>query len=452
MPRHEVQFIVGSNGSALMPSVAGSHVLRVEPTNAAGEFKFGVGQVVGDLAAKGLTPSDVALDLLLLAVAVQIADTRIERSLHAQDSWSREIDITVSVAEPDLWQQGTRLIERMLRFLSGDLWSLRFVKRAAGSITGKPPKFLALVEIDEVRLFSGGMDSYLGAVEALAAARRPMFVSHYWDLGTSSQAKCASLLGAEFGDIAPRHLRVHVGADKNDFVGTSEVEHESTQRARSFLFFALAAVAASGLGKPVPIVVPENGLISLNVPLDAHRLGAYSTRTTHPFYMGRWNELLRHLSIPTQVENPYRFLTKGEMILRSPNLEFVRRTVGETISCSSVAKARWEGHAPAHCGYCYPCIIRRAAERKGLGAEVTNYHQLKDLNTTVARGAAKGEHLWSLRYMAERLERRPKDAVALVHKTGSLGDLTPAEQIAAADVFHRGIAEVDTATTGITFS
>jgi hypothetical protein len=29
--------------------------------------------------------------------------------------------------------------------------------------------------------------------------------------------------------------------------------------------------------------VPENGLIVINVPLDPLRLGAFSTRTTHPF-------------------------------------------------------------------------------------------------------------------------------------------------------------------------
>ena len=47
---------------------------------------------------------------------------------------------------------------------------------------------------------------------------------------------------------------------------------ESTTRGRSFLFFALAALAASGLGGQPVIYVPENGLISLNVPLDPLRV------------------------------------------------------------------------------------------------------------------------------------------------------------------------------------
>ena len=59
------------------------------------------------------------------------------------------------------------------------------------------------------------------------------------------------------------------------------------------------AFAATGLAPPFSLAVPENGLIALNVPLDPLRLGALSTRTTHPFYIARWNELLaegRHVA------------------------------------------------------------------------------------------------------------------------------------------------------------
>ena len=48
-----------------------------------------------------------------------------------------------------------------------------------------------------------------------------------------------------------------------------------------------------------------------SIPL---RLGALSTRTTHPFYMARWNELLAALGISGRIENPYWHKTKGEMV------------------------------------------------------------------------------------------------------------------------------------------
>src|SRR6266852_896439 len=53
------------------------------------------------------------------------------------------------------------------------------------------------------------------------------------------------------------------------------------------------AFAGSGFEKRFVLYVPENGLIALNVPLDPLRLGSFSTRTTHPFYIARWNELLK---------------------------------------------------------------------------------------------------------------------------------------------------------------
>jgi hypothetical protein len=61
------------------------------------------------------------------------------------------------------------------------------------------------------------------------------------------------------------------------------------------------------------ITVPENALISLNVPLDPLRLGAFSTRTTHPFFISSFNTFLSRLGISAQLFNPYRFKTKGDM-------------------------------------------------------------------------------------------------------------------------------------------
>jgi hypothetical protein len=49
----------------------------------------------------------------------------------------------------------------------------------------------------------------------------------------------------------------------------------------------------------------ENGLIAINVPLDPLRLGAFSTRTTHPFYVARWNELLAALGVTGRIVNSF---------------------------------------------------------------------------------------------------------------------------------------------------
>lgn len=214
------------------------------------------------------------------------------------------------------------------------------------------------------------------------------------------------------------------------------------RRARSFLFFSLAALAASGLDREPAIFVPENGLISLNVPLDPLRVGAWSTRTTHPFYMSRWQELVDALGIGASIENPYRFKTKGEMLADCANAALLRRHVGETISCSSITKARWQGLSLRHCGYCVPCLIRRAAIIKAFRNDPTTY-TLADLAARpLDSKSAEGEHVRSFQMMARRLADRPDLARILIFKSGPLSDYPDRDVAEYTGVFTRGIEEV----------
>ena len=48
---------------------------------------------------------------------------------------------------------------------------------------------------------------------------------------------------------------------------------EDTTRSRSFMFFAHAIAYASAMNKSIELIIPENGLISLNIPLAHTRLG-----------------------------------------------------------------------------------------------------------------------------------------------------------------------------------
>ena len=161
-----------------------------------------------------------------------------------------------------------------------------------------------------------------------------------------------------------KRLRVWTNIPKG-FV--QDVELENTTRGRSFLFFAIGVLAGTGLDEPFILRAPENGLIAINVPLDPLRLGSLSTRTMHPFYIARWNDLLRQLEIPGRVENPYWNKTKGEMMMACANPEVLRHLISSSISCSSPTKARWIKHGTEQCGFCLPCIIRRAAIEKFLG-------------------------------------------------------------------------------------
>lgn len=399
---------------------------------------FGIGQMLDQLAVRGLFPTDRAIDLMILAAIVTAADTRISRASESQDSWTREIDLYLPAQEPELFAAHAQLIERILAFLTGDRWRVFFRRRHVDNAQLLVRSQLNVTPFSSVCLFSGGLDSFIGAIDLLARGQNPLLVSHYWDLSTSSQELCAQRIGAVYGDVAPRHVRARIGFPDTLVQGSAP---EKTTRGRSFLFLALAVLPASALNNPA-LYVPENGLISLNVPLDALRLGAWSTRTTHPFYVARWQELLDHLGIATTLTNPYRFQTKGEMIAECANQVLVKRHAVETISCSSVTKARWKGLPPSHCGYCTPCLIRRAAILSALGKDATTYSLANLAGAKLAARSAESEHIRSFQLMAHRLANQPGIEDVLVHKPGPLSDYPPADIAQYAQVFCRGIKEV----------
>ena len=78
---------------------------------------------------------------------------------------------------------------------------------------------------------------------------------------------------------------------------------EITTRTRSFLFFTHAIILASCLNKKTNLYIPENGLISLNIPLTNTRLGSSSTRTTHPYYMKMLQSLLNLKELPKNLDS-----------------------------------------------------------------------------------------------------------------------------------------------------
>jgi 7-cyano-7-deazaguanine synthase in queuosine biosynthesis len=403
---------------------------------------YGIGDALDMLWRLGRMPSETAIDFLILAAMVNAADTRVSRSANAQDGWTREIDVIVPVSNVALWIGQTDLIERTLRFLTGDHWRIFFRNRPSGfDHIAKSPTKLPLTNFDEVCLFSGGLDSLIGAIDILDQKQTPILVSHYWDSETSkAQNALLTLLKKKYTASAFKSLRVRLGFDKNH-VNTGEIEN--SLRARSFLFFGLAVLAASAIGGPANVIVPENGLIGLNVPLDPLRLGSLSTRTTHPYYMARVNDLLRAIGLSVTLVNPYRHQTKGEMIKNCRDLSFLRTISEYSMSCSSPAKARYKKLPPQHCGTCVPCLIRRASLQAGLGiADATTYAVPSLIGRTLDTTAAEGEHIRSFQLMIERLCTNAGVAKSLVRIPGPLND-APSEVDDYIDVFRRGILEVN---------
>ena len=133
-----------------------------------------------------------AADLAILAGLINPADTRISRAANAQNGWSREIDLLVPVSNQALWVAQGELLSATLKFLTGDFWRIAFRDRPAGFDTiVEQANTLSLDSYDEVALFSGGLDSLIGAIDLLTAGKRPMLVSHWWDAANSKAQQAA---------------------------------------------------------------------------------------------------------------------------------------------------------------------------------------------------------------------------------------------------------------------
>ena len=425
-----------------------SAVYEIDFLDGGRRMGFGIGQALDQLAWLGLRPSERAIDLVLLAALVNAGDTRVSRAINAQDGWTREIDLYVPVSVPKVWNDERQSIEALLKFLTGDRWRVLFRARTKRTAAlAKQPNRVAIDGLTEVNLLSGGLDSLIGAIDCLANGKCPLFVSHYWDAETAkAQTNLLRAMGKHFSGIKIKNIRVRIGFDRHD-LDTGETE--PTQRGRSFLFYALATLAASAFDGLMVVNIPENGLIALNVPLDPLRIGALSTRTAHPHVIAGMIRLTDAVELSVSLTNPYRHMTKGEMVSACADGAFLRKVVGDSMSCSSPSKARYKGLSPRHCGYCVPCLIRRASLKSGLGVDDPTLYTVEDLRAkTLASDRVEGEHVRSFQLMAQRIKTAPELAKILVHKPGPLVD-APDEIPDYADVFRRGVLEVGKLLQGV---
>lgn len=329
----------------------------------------------------------VVRDLFRIALSVVAADHGVCRE-RAQDGWTRQIELSVPVEDLDLWRKQRSAVERMLRFLTGDIWNLEFTSSKGHPFyADESPRFLKGAT---VALLSGGADSLVGAID-LSSSKTP------WT--AVSQTSSETQVQSAFAEAAKatRHLPwthgVHI-----------PFESEGSQRARSMGFFAFGIIAgvateAYHSGEPITLCASENGLISLNPALTPARIGSASTRTTHPCFIGQLQLLLNNLGINVQLENPYQLKTKGEMYSECTQRELFETLASKSMSCGK------SGRINMHCGRCVPCIIRRAAFRQsgipdatryqyGPGAEMNGFRQSDDVRCAYIGSANHADRDW----------------------------------------------------------
>ncbi len=389
-------------------------------------IRSGVGRVGGlvpaGLLQARLSPSPRAWDFCSIALAVVAADEAVTRS-KSPNGWTREIDLTVSVSEPDFWADQAHSLETALRFLTDDLWTVGFVR---GDPPYAPLRRPSSRKEDCVCLLSGGMDSLIGAIDAVAAGRRPLLVSQKAKGDSADQKRFAERISN--GTL---HLQLNHHARPP---GTSE----RSQRARSIVFLGFGALAASCLdrvrdGGTADLLVPENGFISQNVPLTPLRIGAHSTRTTHPFVLRTVQSVIDQAGLNVRIHNPYEHATKGEMLVGCSDQNLVADLIWDSTSCGRYSRTGFQ-----HCGRCVPCQVRRAAVLAwGQTDATTKGYKYDPLGQADAKHAGFDD-VRSVSMAIDVVARRGIDAlIGGAMNSEQLGDVAPYRE-----VIRRGIAEL----------
>lgn len=307
--------------------------------------------------------SDRLVDLLEIASYVYAADTATRRGTdwsddYSTEAWERDFHFLIPVRDFDFWEQPEikRLLEQIVRHLSDDRAIFEFCEL----VDNRPlQQYLGFGTFDNwefdhverITLFSGGLDSLAGAVYAANVGEPLVLVSHS-PVSTllRRQGQLVEALRSKF-DTPIIHVPICVNKER-------QFGRESTQRTRSLLFAALAAVVGSSL-HATSIRFFENGVVSLNLPVADEVLRARASRTTHPYTLHLFSELLSLVhDSEYRVENPFLTKTKAEVlaVLRENGGADL---IGQTCSCAHTG--HFQSGTQWHCGTCSQCIDRRIA-------------------------------------------------------------------------------------------
>jgi 7-cyano-7-deazaguanine synthase in queuosine biosynthesis len=305
-----------------------------------------------------------AQDLLLIARAAYVADRKVLRH-QADDGWTRLIRLSVPLWQPDSWNsaRAKHLLSDLLATLTGDIWQLHF--HPGGHGLPRQGRLVDNWRAEKVALLSGGLDSTAFAAWMAGRERGEVLFIVFYDPDTKQrQAETITQISALWGrPIRQRPISQTVLGHGSPL--------EPSSRSRGLLYMATAAYAAAA-HRARTVLVPENGQLAVNLPLSLSRAGACSTRSVHPRTLSLLNNLIDTVGGDITVGNPFSDQTKGEVCLRGYDAGLTPETLFHTVSCSHPPVKR-QGRAPYHCGYCYPCLIRRAGLWHALHSDRTQY-------------------------------------------------------------------------------
>ena len=309
-------------------------------------------------------------DLLEISAYVFCADQRASRGSdqltdYGRD-WRRDMRFNIPVRCPDVWSDASvqEELRKTLGFLSDDAYTFEFtLSENPAEIQEQyfPNLIDAAPSVDEVALFSGGIDSFAGAVNDIVKNNKSLLLVGHFGASKIRNVQDALVKGLEERGYNQQASFVPILVSN---VKARTVE--DTQRTRSFLFACLGLVIAQMAGKD-RFTFYENGIVSLNPPVSGDILGGRATRTTHPRVL-RGLERLFSLILEREIsiDTPLQWMTKPEVVLLIKDAG-MSDLLPTTCSCT---RTHSRTKAQPHCGECSQCIDRRFAV---LAAEMEEY-------------------------------------------------------------------------------
>jgi hypothetical protein len=298
----------------------------------------------------------VIYDAMVLTAAIEFSDRVIKRPSRG---WARRVAVLLPVHDPARWNDPavSNSLHEALGFLTGDFWTLKFVKRSK-TVPAPMQECLPFPRPTEaVIAYSDGMDSRIvsGLVgktlgEKLVRVR------------VGSKAAGKSLVDGQLQPFAkvPYKFKTSMG------------NGEMTARSRGFKFALISGVAAY-IADAEQALIPESGQGAIG-PALVTVSHAYPDYRNHPLFTARMTRFLKALLGKTVwFTFPRLWHTKGETLR-----EFAALPEGDswrdTKSCWR--NSRWSAlnGKLLQCGICAACMLRRmSVHAAGLHEEAGIY-------------------------------------------------------------------------------
>lgn len=362
----------------------------------------------------GRTLIPLYADWIDVALAAYMAD-RLSPRRDAKNpergfQWSRRMRLKVPVRLPEVWRQpevGDALGEA-LRFFTDDDWHIEFVPRPGVGRLAERQHFLFPVPIAEpfrVALLSGGLDSFVGAAQAVTDLPDHSFV--FVSGATNSRQRSAQREQVRairrLSQLELCHITVPFGISRG--CRSRGQGEEISQRTRGFLFLTFGAVTALTAGT-FELYVHENGIGAINLAYNATQLGTLNSRGVHPLSLLRMGKFVKALiRSPFVFKNPFLYETKGQMCRHSS----VRRLVAHVRTTFSCDGFPVQARGKPQCGSCTSCLLRRASiEAAGLSVYDPSSQYVCDLSNPAIKVSEKQVQQlnvmeWQFRKISQRL-------------------------------------------------